>query len=93
MRDLRNRTALVTGASRGLGVHIARALAAEGMNLILAARSAEGLDRVAQELRAMGCKVLCILTDLADRESIEALAESSAPSQNRGPLRRVRCES
>jgi short-subunit dehydrogenase len=75
MRDLQNRTALVTGASRGLGVYIARALAAEGMNLILAARSVEGLDRVADELRATGCSVLCIPTDLSDRASVHVLVE------------------
>lgn len=75
MKDLRDRTAVVTGASRGLGVYIARALAAEGMNLILAARSAEGLDAVADELRAKGCNVLCIPTDLSDRASVHALAE------------------
>jgi len=39
MRDLAGRTALVTGASHGLGCYIARALAAERMNLVLAARS------------------------------------------------------
>ncbi|NNE20002.1 MAG: SDR family NAD(P)-dependent oxidoreductase [Myxococcales bacterium] len=77
MRDLQNRTALVTGASRGLGVYIARALAAEGMNLILVARSAEGLERVADELRATGCKVQCIPTDLADREAVQVLAEQA----------------
>ena len=50
MRNLQGRTALVTGASKGIGVHIARALANEGMNLILAARSAEKLERGAEDL-------------------------------------------
>jgi short-subunit dehydrogenase len=56
-------------------VYIARALAAEGMNLILAARSAEGLEAVADDLRSSGCKVLCIPTDLSDRASVTALVE------------------
>lgn len=37
MKNLKNRTAVVTGASRGIGPHIARALAKEEMNLVLAA--------------------------------------------------------
>ena len=75
MRDLEGRMALVTGASQGIGVYIARALAAEGMNLILAARSSAKLESVAEDLRATGCRVLCIRTDLGDRSSLEALAE------------------
>lgn len=75
MRELQGRTALVTGASRGLGIYIARTLAAEGMNLILAARSRDALDAVARDLRANGTKVLCVPTDLGDRASLNALAE------------------
>ena len=75
MRNLRSRTALVTGASMGIGVYIARALAAEGMNLILAARSADKLEQVADDLRATGCRVLCIPTDLSDRGSLSELVE------------------
>lgn len=40
MRNLKGRTAIVTGASKGIGVYVAQALAKEGMNLALAARSA-----------------------------------------------------
>lgn len=75
MRDLEGRMALVTGASRGIGVYIARALAAEGLNLVLAARSGDELEGVAEDLRATGCRVLCIPTDLSDRPSLEALVE------------------
>ena len=81
MRNLQGRTALVTGASKGIGVHIARALANEGMNLILAARSAEKLERVAEDLRATGCRVLCIRADLSDRPSLEMLAERAEQEQ------------
>ena len=73
MKELHGRTALVTGASRGLGVYIARALAAEGMNLILAARSADALETVAEDLRQSGTKVLSVPTDLGNRTSLEAL--------------------
>lgn len=75
MKNLKGRVALVTGASRGLGPHIARALADEGMNLVLAARSADKLEAVAEEIRAMGQRVLCIPTDLGDPQSLAALVE------------------
>jgi uncharacterized protein len=49
--ELRGRTALVTGASSGMGVDYARELARRGVNLILVARRADALERVAKELR------------------------------------------
>lgn len=56
MRDLAGRTALLTGASRGLGSYIARALAAERMNLVLAALSVAELDTLAADLRSTGSR-------------------------------------
>lgn len=50
MTDLEGRTALVTGASRGIGEHSARALAAKGARVALAARSTADLERIAGEL-------------------------------------------
>jgi len=50
MGKLNGRTALVTGASRGIGEHCARALAHEGATVALAARSTEDLERVARDL-------------------------------------------
>ncbi|MEM7138182.1 MAG: SDR family NAD(P)-dependent oxidoreductase [Myxococcota bacterium] len=73
--ELRGRTALITGASRGLGPHIATALALEGMDLVIAARSEAGLTAVADELRPTGRRVVCVPTDLSDPDSLEALVE------------------
>ena len=69
-------TALVTGASRGMGVIMARALARRGVNLILAARSAPQLQQVAQELAAAtGVKVDTVAVDLGDSAALTRLAE------------------
>lgn len=79
MHELSSRTALITGASRGIGIHIARALADEGMSLALAARSAGALDAVAAELRGSGARtrVVPIPTDLESDSQIENLVASA----------------
>jgi len=77
MRDLAGRTALVTGASHGLGSYIARALAAERMNLVLAARSAAELDALAAELRKTGVQALPVPIDLADRSELPRLVTAA----------------
>ncbi len=75
MRNLANRSAIVTGASRGIGPFIARALARERMNVALVARSAEPLAEVAAELEGMGVRALAVPADLTRREDLEALVE------------------
>ena len=57
-------TAIVTGASRGLGVHIARGLAAKGVQLALVARSAQQLEEVRRDLVSNGAKVRTISADV-----------------------------
>src|SRR5215467_6644036 len=65
-------TALVTGASHGIGPLIARELAQSGLNLVLAARSRSELDQVADDLRATGVQVLAVPTDVTDPEARSA---------------------
>src|SRR5436190_2074268 len=67
------RTAIVTGASRDVGVYIAKALAKEGMNVVLAARNAAELDSVANEIRTSGTQVITVPTDLLDLHAMENL--------------------
>lgn len=75
MKELKGRNALLTGASRGLGVHIARALAEEGVNLALIARSIDALDEVREEVILHNIKAVVIPADLSDTEQVMALAD------------------
>ena len=66
-------TALVTGASHGIGPYIVRTLAKEGMNLVLAARSKSELEQVAADIRATGVQVLTVPTDVTVQDARRAL--------------------
>lgn len=77
IKDLRDCNAILTGASRGLGVPIALALADEGVNLTLAARSAEGLEKVRASVEERGVRAVVVPTDVADRAQLDALVETS----------------
>lgn len=71
--ELTGKRALVTGASRGLGVYIAKRLAAEGVDLVLAARDSAKLDGTARECRALGVTVEQIAADVTRAEDRERL--------------------
>lgn len=75
-RSLHNQVALVTGATRGIGLAIARALAAERCNLILTGRDEQVLRRVSTELASAKIKILAHSCDLRDPQSIDDLFRS-----------------
>jgi NAD(P)-dependent dehydrogenase (short-subunit alcohol dehydrogenase family) len=70
---LRGQVALITGATRGIGLAIARSLAAESCNLILAARDEKTLNRVSRELSSTKIKILAYPCDVRDPHSVDAL--------------------
>ena len=67
-----DRTAFVTGASRGIGEACALALAAAGMRVILAARNVEKLEEAAARVRALGAEAFVVEMDLSNPESVIA---------------------
>ena len=76
MNGLKDRIALVTGASRGIGKFIAEALAAEGVHLSLAARNEAALETTAASLREQyQVRVLVVPTDVSVRSQLEQLVQ------------------
>lgn len=86
--DLSGVTALVTGASSGLGAHFARLLADSGASVILAARRMAALEAIVAELRAGGAQAQALTLDVGDaqqiRESIQALPRLDVLVNNAG---------
>ncbi len=68
--DLAGKAAIVTGASRGLGVSFARGLAKAGCDLIVAARDMDRLREVARDLEQYGRRVVAVRTDICHRQDV-----------------------
>ncbi len=73
MSRLEGKVALVTGGNQGIGKGIARALAKEGANLVLTARTVETLESAAKEIRAEGVEALVAPADVTDETQVEAV--------------------
>ncbi|WOV83766.1 SDR family oxidoreductase [Sporosarcina jeotgali] len=74
MKQLIGKTAIVTGASSGIGSGIAKELAEQGANVVLAARNEEKLQELAKQLTDDGGSVLVVKTDVSSQSDVEALA-------------------
>ncbi len=75
--DLQGQTAIVTGTSRGLGQHFARALARAGANLVLTSRQRERVLLFEQEIKLLGRKTIALELDVRNQESIERMVEAA----------------
>ncbi|SNR39132.1 3-ketoacyl-ACP reductase [Hymenobacter mucosus] len=78
MESLAGKNALVTGAGKGIGRAIAVALAQEGANVALLARTESQLRDVAQEIEQLGGKAVVVTADIADRTAVEAAVAQAA---------------
>ena len=75
--DLSGKVAVVTGASRGLGQYLGRALARAGADLIITSRKLPDLAAFRKEIEGLGRRALPLELDLRDFESIRAMVESA----------------
>src|SRR3990172_6467689 len=72
-KTLKDRLALVTGASRGIGRAVARALARDGAHVIVTARTVGGLEELDDEIRADGGKATLLALDMRNGIKIDQL--------------------
>ena len=77
MQRLDGRTCLITGASSGLGAHFARVAAMAGARVVLAARRAERVAALADELNAGGASALAVSMDVSDEASVIAAFDAA----------------
>jgi NAD(P)-dependent dehydrogenase (short-subunit alcohol dehydrogenase family) len=75
--NIKGQTAIVTGASSGIGVTFAEALAESGVNLVLCARRLEQLEKVAERLRRHGVEVLPSKCDVSDERTVKTIVDEA----------------
>lgn len=75
--DFAGRVALITGGSRGLGLEMAKALAARGADVVIASRKADACEEAAAEVRALGRKALAYACHVGDWNALEGLADAA----------------
>lgn len=73
--DLTGRVALVTGGNGGIGLGMARGLAAAGATIMIAGRNAEKSARAAEELQAMGARVATVEVDVSVEQSVKDMVQ------------------
>jgi NAD(P)-dependent dehydrogenase (short-subunit alcohol dehydrogenase family) len=72
------KTALVTGASRGLGAALSRSLARAGWRVVLVARSRDPLESVVRQIRESGGEAWAVVADIADKRAVHRISGEAA---------------
>jgi NAD(P)-dependent dehydrogenase (short-subunit alcohol dehydrogenase family) len=73
--DLSGKVAIVTGASSGLGVQFAKALAKQGADVAIVARRVEKLESVKEEIKALGVRCIALKCDVLNNDEIKEVVE------------------
>jgi NADP-dependent 3-hydroxy acid dehydrogenase YdfG len=81
--NIKGKVVVITGASSGLGEATARLLASEGATIVLAARRADRIKALADEIGGRAGKALAVTTDVADRQQVKALADKAVETYGR----------
>jgi NAD(P)-dependent dehydrogenase (short-subunit alcohol dehydrogenase family) len=81
--DLSGKVALITGASRGIGQAIAARLSEAGAKVVLSSRKQEGVDEVADAIRATGGEALGVAAHNGDKAALQALAQAALDTYGR----------
>jgi NADP-dependent 3-hydroxy acid dehydrogenase YdfG len=97
---LDGRSVTVTGASSGLGVHFAVAIAGAGADVVICARRADRLDATRERVVALGGRCLAVAADVTDVDqcrrvvdsTVEAFGKVERADQQRGNRQRLTCD-
>lgn len=81
--ELKDKSVIITGGSSGIGLEIAKMLAAEGANLALAARSMSKLERVTADLAVDGATAIAVPTDITREADCQALVRATVDAFDR----------
>ncbi len=77
MRDFKGKTAIVTGAASGIGLGIAKALASEGVNIVLADLRPDPLEVARKQIEALGVQAIGVTVDVSDADSVAAVGKAA----------------
>ncbi|HRJ16923.1 MAG TPA: SDR family NAD(P)-dependent oxidoreductase, partial [Saprospiraceae bacterium] len=75
--QLAGKTAVITGASKGIGEGIARALGQAGAKVVVSSRKQEAVEAIAAELRSEGIDALAVAANIGSADDLQRLAEKS----------------
>ena len=76
--DLRGRVVVVTGATRGIGLGVARHLGSRGARVVITGRREPGVSEASDALDAIGVEHLAAVADVADRDAMVAIVDEAA---------------